>query len=239
MTSSDKSRVYRYTNIAYIIDALARGQMTLLNPSSWVDKNDSLYIDLYRQYRGVAAVFASCCTLSKETFHHWYIFGGSSSGAFIEYDRAQLEACFEALKVQGHKLRFEEVDYLTLPKVEKQNVSLDSFPFLKRWGFESEEEYRVIVESDDDDVISYAIPIPISAVQRIVINPWLPGPVVDSLKERIRSIAGCEELQVDHSRLIESNRWMAAGIKKLAGHVRRKTPAYKKLRKKSSKKKVR
>ncbi|HEX3664381.1 MAG TPA: hypothetical protein VHU23_04010 [Rhizomicrobium sp.] len=238
MKSSDNSKVYRYTSIAYVIDALSRREMTLLNPSSWVDKNDSLYISFYKQYRNVAHVFATCCTLSKETFQHWYIFGVSSAGAFIEYDRATLEACFEELKLQGHSLRFDEVQYLTLENVEKPTVSLESFPFLKRWGFGPEKEYRVIAETNNHDAISYPIPIPLNVIRRVVINPWLPRSVVDSLKARIRSIDGCEKLKVDHSRLIESDRWIAAGVRKLSGHLRtsavpRRTRPKKVVRKKS------
>jgi len=235
MKRATETKVYRYSNIAYIIDALARGEMVLLDPSSWEDKNDSQYIDLYRQYREVAGVFASCCTLSRETFHHWYIFGGSSAGAFIEYDRAELEACLEGLKSGGHKLRYKPVKYLTLENVEKSTASLKNFPFLKRFGFQSEKEYRVIVETDDETMTSYPIPIPIDVIRRIVINPWLPKSVVSSLRERIRSIPGCDRLSVDHSRLIKSDRWIAAGIKKLTGHIRSKRPAYKKLRKKKAK----
>jgi hypothetical protein len=237
MNTRERPKVYRYSSIAYVIDALTRREITLLNPSSWADKNDSLYINLYKQFRGVANVFASCCTLSKETFQHWYIFGGSSAGAFIEYDRVKLEAHFETLKAEGHKLRYEDVMYLTLEKVEGPLAKLERFPFLKRWGFEAEKEYRVIVETDDENVISYPIPIPLNAINRLVINPWLPRPVVESLKDAIHSIDGCEDLKVDHSRLIESDRWMVAGIKKLSGHLRTASPAYQKLRKKISKKK--
>jgi hypothetical protein len=232
MKVKERPKVYRYSSIAYVIDSLARREITLLNPSSWADKNDSLYISLYKQYREVGNVFASCYTLSKETFQHWYIFGGSSAGAFIEYDRTKLEACFETLKVAGHKLRYTEVEYLTLEKVEKAQATLERFPFLKRWGFESEQEYRVIVESDDKNLISYPIKIPIGVINRIVINPWLPRTVVQSLRETIHSINGCENLAVDHSRLIESARWMAAGVRKLSGHLRTKSPVYKKLQKK-------
>jgi len=237
MKAKDRTKVYRYSSIAYVIDALTRREIRLLDPSSWIDKNDSLYMNFYKQFRGVANVFASCCTLSKETFQHWYIFGGSSAGAFIEYDRAKLEACFEALKTKGHKLRYESVSYLTLERVEKPQATLERFPFLKRWGFEAEKEYRIIAETNDETLISYPIPIPLSAINRIVINPWLPRSVVDSLREVIHSIEGCENLKVDHSRLIESDRWMAAGVKRLSGHIRNKDPAYKKLRKKRSKNK--
>ena len=236
MDDPKESKVYRYSSIAYIIDAIARSQITLVDPASWADKNDSFFIDLYRQYRGVAAVFASCCTLSKETFHHWYVFGGSSAGAFIEYDRARLEACFDTLKTQGHKLRFEKVTYLTLQDVEGPQATLDRLPFLKRWGFDAEKEYRVIVETDDEEMIAYPLAVPNSAIRRIVVNPWLPRSVVDSIKTRIQGIDGCEKLKVDHSRLIESDRWKAAGIRKLAGYRRTIDPTFKKLRKKPSRK---
>jgi hypothetical protein len=231
MKNRTNAKVYRYSSIAYVLDALARKEMTLLDPKSWADKNDSLYVDLYKQYRGAGAVFASCCTLSTETFHHWYVFGGTHAGAFIEYDRTELESCFKSLKAQGHKIRYAKVKYFTLGRVEK-DATLNSLPFLKRWGFQSEREYRVIVETDDESHLAYRIPIPMAAINRVVINPWLPDPVVETLRARIHSISECANLTVDHSRLIDSDRWKAAGIRMVAGYKRRHNPVYKRLREK-------
>lgn len=182
-----KTLVRRYTSIAYLLDALSRQELTLLDPKSWADKNDSFFVDLYRQYRGVHAVFASCCTLSSETFHHWYVFGGSSAGAFIEYDRESLEDCLRTRKTEGHLVRFAAVKYFTLKRV-KSEATLQNLPFAKRWGFQAEKEYRVIAETDNDEMLTYPLSVPISAVRRVVINPWLPEAVVRTIRAQIHSI---------------------------------------------------
>lgn len=229
----DKERsVYRYTNIAYVLDALARKQLTLLDPKSWTDRNDSLYVDLYRQYRKAGSVLAACFTISNETFHHWHVFGGSSAGACIEYKRSMLETYLDQHRGRGHDIRFEKVKYVTLPKLGTQST-LENLPFLKRWGFQAEKEYRVIVEADDDELSTFNIPVPIAAIRRVVINPWLPDEVVQTLRQRINTMSDCENVVVEHSSLIDNDVWKANGIRMVAGHLRAVDPVYEKLRKRS------
>ena len=66
----------------------------------------------------------------------------------------------------------------------------------------------------------------IASVARVVINPWLSKDVVQSIRACIQSIPGCENLRVNHSRLIDSDKWQAAGIRRLSAHMR-KTAAHK------------
>lgn len=226
--------VTRYSSIAHVIDCLARKELPLLDPKSWIDRNDSLFMDFYRQHRKVPAVFAACATRSKETYHHWHVFAGQAAGAAIEFDRQKLEAHLRALQKQRHKLRFGIVRYLTLKRIEGGEAELQDFPFVKRWGFQAEKEYRIISECDDSDAVMLSIPLPIKIVRRIIINPWLPSQVVESLKDRIQSIAECEKLRVSHSHLIASDRWKAAGVRIVNGYRRSRDPRYRALRKSKS-----
>jgi hypothetical protein len=41
---------------------LARRELTLLDPSSWDDRNDSLFLEQYREKRGLQSVLALCFT---------------------------------------------------------------------------------------------------------------------------------------------------------------------------------
>jgi hypothetical protein len=233
----ERNVVSRYSSIANVIDTLTRRELSLLNPSSWIDKNDSQFVEFYRQYKGAPAVYAACFTLSNETFHHWYVFGRESAGAYLEFDTVAQEAHLGRLKKEGHKLRYESVQYFTLSGIGDPKISLDQFPFAKRWGFQAEKEYRIIIESEAI-AVSCQIPVPLRAVARVVINPWLSKDVVHSIRSCIHSIEGCEMLRVDHSRLIDSDKWQAAGIRRLSAHLRKTDPAYKnpKRRRKAKKK---
>lgn len=234
----ERNVVSRYSSIANVIDTLTRQELSLLNPSSWIDKNDSQFVEFYRQYKGAPAVYAACFTLSNETFHHWYVFGRESAGAYLEFDTALLEAHLAGLRKKGHKLRYQAVEYFALAAIEDPKISLEQFPFAKRWGFQAEKEYRIIIESDAI-AVSCQVPIPLQTVARVVINPWLSKDVVQSIRACIQSIPGCENLRVNHSRLIDSDKWQAAGIRRLSAHLRKTDPAYKKPKRRRARKKKR
>jgi hypothetical protein len=55
----------RYTNL------LKEQKITLLDPESWEDKNDSHFMSLYRKKKSLKSVLALCFTQASETFHHW------------------------------------------------------------------------------------------------------------------------------------------------------------------------
>jgi hypothetical protein len=165
----------RYTNIAAAIDILARQELVLLDPISWDDRNDRHFMNLYKEYIGADGLYAACCTLSNETYHHWHVFGGRS-GAYLEFEKSELEAHLKGLKKSGHRLRFEEVNYYTLNAIGEGKLTPEDMPFAKRWGFNAEEEYRIIAEGDADQ-ITYSIPLPVGLIRKVVINSWLPEPV--------------------------------------------------------------
>lgn len=231
MTSKSSDRIVRrYTNIAAIIDVLTRKQLALLDPLTWDDRNDRHFMNLYQQHVAAKKIYAACCTLSNETYHHWHVFGGSPIGAYLEFDRDRLEAHLATLK-KNHDLRFGVVAYYTLETIEEREIGPDDLPFAKRWGFQAEKEYRIIVSGKDKEQTSYSIPMPINLIGRVVVNPWLPQSVYDSLRNLLRKIDGCEKLRVAKSRLIDSTRWKVAGIKIVAGEKRRRRAPQKKKKK--------
>ena len=213
--------VRRYTNIAAIIDVLTRKQLSLLDPLTWDDRNDRHFMNLYQQHVGAKKVYAACCTLSDETYHHWRVFGGFQIGAYLEFDRGRLESHLSALQ-KSHELRFDVVRYYTLEKIEERKIGPSDLPFAKRWGFQAEKEYRIIANGDNEEQTSYSIPVPVDLIGRVVVNPWLPQSVYDSLRDVLRKIEGCEKLRVAKSRLIDSTRWKVAGIKIIAGEKRKR-----------------
>lgn len=114
--------IRRYTSIAATIDILARGQLPLLNPETWDDRNDRHFMNLYKEARtedGVESLYALCAATCPETYHHWRVFTSGADGACLELRRAPLE---EALRNMPN-VRFDEVKYLTLEKAKALNPS--------------------------------------------------------------------------------------------------------------------
>ncbi len=217
----------RYTNIAAIIDVLSRNELPLLDPTSWDDRNDRHFMNLYRGFIGAEVVYAACCTLSNETYHHWRVFGGRN-GAYLEFERAELERHLSTLVDTGHPITFKQVSYFTLDRIEMGRLKPGDLPFAKRWGFQAEREYRIIAEGTASQ-LTYPIPLPVRLIRKVVVNPWLTKDVYESVKASMRKIDGCSKLDVGRSHLIDNTRWKVAGIKAVAA-AHRKSYAFGNLR---------
>ena len=50
----------RYTELPYLIDYLQSGELALLNPKAWDDRNDSFYIEEYARARELEGIYALC-----------------------------------------------------------------------------------------------------------------------------------------------------------------------------------
>jgi hypothetical protein len=202
--------IRRYTSISATIDILQRKELSLLDPQTWDDRNDRYFMNLYRESKKLGGLYALCASTSSETYHHWRVFTHSADGACIEIKRAPLEA--ELADVQG--VRFQEVRYLRLEDVAKLNTKdRDQLPFVKRMGFQPEDEYRIIAETSDPQQAAIALEFPTSLIAKIYLNPWLPASVAETLTAVLRKIPGCSNLEISRSHLIDSARWKRAGDK--------------------------
>lgn len=233
--SKKRSYVRRYTNMESLRCLLRTKTITLVDPQKWDDKNDSYYLHLYKKEKKLRSLLALCLTRVSERYHLWKVFGprddegsravlsplgcgpyeGNSAltaiGVRIRFDRIRL---VRALKDSG--VRSGNVKYLTLSEIEKlpqehRSDPLAEFPFLKRYGFQDEKEFRLIYESKSETVSTKHIPIEMSCISRIVLSPWLDPSQFAQIKNELRSIDECRSLTITHSRLIDSRTWKQAG----------------------------
>ncbi|MGB5081258.1 MAG: DUF2971 domain-containing protein, partial [Burkholderiales bacterium] len=119
----------RYTDIPALIYLLNERKITLLDPQSWDDSNDSHYLTLYKEKKKLESVLALCFTQAGETYHHWRVFADGSSGVCIRFKRPEL---LSAIKKQPG-LRTRTVTYLTLEEIRDKKPAIHDLPFLKRW----------------------------------------------------------------------------------------------------------
>jgi hypothetical protein len=200
-------RLRRYTDIPSLIYLLREQRITLLDPQSWDDKNDSHYLRLYREKKNLKTVLAICFTQASETYHHWRVFAPGSSGVSISFKRKEL---FKALK-QEPALRMGPVEYLTLAKIRHRVLATEELPFLKRYPFQDEEEFRVVYESTKKTVSTLDIPIPLSCIYKITLSPWLPKVLSEHMKSMLQRSAGREKLRIRRSTLISNEEWKKLG----------------------------
>lgn len=205
--------IRRYTSIASVIDTLRRKQLALLNPESWDDRNDRHFMELYRQHRGVNGLYGLCAAQSSETYHHWRVFGGAADGACLEIKRPSLEKVLS----KDPRVRFGNVEYKLITEVDKMRKDdRGRLPFLKRKPYEPECEYRIIAETSEPQAPALSVPIELPWINRVYLNPWLPRPLFESIKETIREIPGCRSMKVIQTTMLENSSWKAAGDR-LAG----------------------
>jgi hypothetical protein len=203
-----KGYIRRYLPLSAVIDTLRRRKLALRNPENWDDRNDRLFMQLYKEKKRLTSLYAMCAAVRHETYYHWRVFTPGAEGACFEFWRDPLEAALR----ESDSTRFQEVKYLTLPQVAQLGPKdLENLPFYKRKGFGAEEEYRVIAWSGEPQAAALEFDIELLWVKQIELNPWMPEPLFQSVKDTIRAIDGCSSIKFRRSTLIDNQQWRDAG----------------------------
>jgi hypothetical protein len=197
----------RYTLLPSLIYMLTEKKLTLLDPQSWDDKNESYYLDLYREKTNRKTVLALCFALGTETYHHWSVFASGAGGVCVQFEQKPLIAALESRA----NVRTRKVKYLLLTESRKRPLKVTELPFLKRYAYKHEYEFRAIYQSKTRTVKSLDIAFPLSSISRITLSPWLPLALSDHVKEILRAIPGCAKLSIARSTLISNQEWKNLG----------------------------
>lgn len=198
---------FRYTNIPSLIHMLKNRQLTLLNPMTWDDKNDSSFVTLYKEKCQLASVLALCFTRSSETYHHWSIFAPSSSGVRITFDESHIRQSVNGIP----GLQLTDVNYVKIADIRKTQLSREKLPFLKRYPYKHESEVRLLWESSTEVKNTFSFSIELQGITRVTLSPWLHPSLVRSVKETLKSIDGCRSLSVYRTTLISNDEWLKHG----------------------------
>lgn len=196
----------RYTNIAAAIHLLQNRQITLLNPASWDDKNDAHFMAEYKRLRGVETVLAICFAATGETYHHWRVFSHGADGVCISFDRKPL---LDAFKKQAGitmgKMSYERVETVA----GWPELKVTQLPFLKRKPYEPEREYRVVYENKSEQIQFFDVPIKLSWINTITLSPWMPPAFQPAVTTTLKSVKGCEGIEIVRSTLVGRGSWQA------------------------------
>lgn len=204
MKDSSKGRfLRRYTELPFLIDMLQSREIALVNPKFWDDRNDAYYLQQFGAATGLKSVFCLCLTETNETYHHWRVFSHGSGGTCIEFHRGMLQE--DIGKVPD--VRADSVIYRTLKDMRSNPPATDELPFLKRYAFSDEMEFRIFVARQSHTDGIFRIPIRLGSISRIMLSPWLPKSVATHTKQTLRSIRGCSKLKIYRSTLVENESW--------------------------------
>lgn len=206
MSSKNNGMLRRYTDLPGLLCMLTKKKITLLDPNSWDDKNDAYYLELYKKRKNLGSTLALCLTQKNETYHHWSVFTSRENGVCIVFDRDK----FESFLDDQANLKHGSVRYMQLGEMQKNTPQIEELPFLKRYAFTDESEYRLVFTSERQMKVK-DIPLPINAIQKISVNPWAPDAFFEAIKTTIKKLDGCEEIKVGKSFLIDNKEWCRIG----------------------------
>jgi hypothetical protein len=201
-----KKFLRRYTDLPALIYLLRTKRITLLDPETWDDKNDSYFLRLYREKNKFHSVLALCFSQHAETYHHWRVFAAGPSGVCISFKREKLLRAIR--EVSG--IRQREVKYIKLTDTRRIKPAISQLPFLKRFPFEPENEFRIVLGSRKK-LTSLDIPIALSCIDKIVLSPWLHSSLSDQIKRTLWDIEDCSQLRINRSTLISNDEWRTFG----------------------------
>ena len=197
----------RYTDIPSLVGMLTHGELILLEPSSWDDKNDSYFIEQYKEKCALKSVLALCFTRAAETYHHWRVFSSGSSGVCVWFKEDILRR--NASEVP--RVRIKPVEYLTIEKIRKEKVTVSKLPFLKRQPFKPEREVRMLWESDKEQRSSLSVPFESAAISRITLSPWIHPSLADPVRSLLKSLPECRNYKIYRSTLVGNTEWKTCG----------------------------
>lgn len=196
-------KLRRYTNLPILLDMLVNKKITLLDPITWEDRNDSFYIEKYREIKGLKTVLALCFTTKPETFHHWKVFAGNSSGVCIQFNAEKLTRCFNKYP----DIRTGSVTYRLVRDLKRDNPSVDELPFLKRRQYADETEFRILYENKAQSFRTKNFSLNLGCIERITLSPWLPSSTSKTVKNIIWDIPGCAEIDLIRTGVLENTVW--------------------------------
>lgn len=197
----------RYTDLPALVNLLATRTLTLLDPGSWDDKNDSYFLSTYKEKKNLKSVLALCFTTAPETYHHWRVFSSGASGVCVHFDVTLLR---NAMK-QTKGVKFREMKYLKVNELRTKRPTVSQLPFIKRYPFNPEREVRALWESKDESRNFLDVPFDLAAIKRITVSPWLHPSLRKSLVSALKSIEGCEHIKIWRSTLTENAAWEQYG----------------------------
>lgn len=85
--------------------------------------------------------------------------------------------------------------------------SIEDLPFLKRYPFKNEREFRLVFTDKRarDELKQYEIAL--EGIKRITLSPWMPKPFIEPVKDTLRNLIGEVNINIYRSTLIENEKW--------------------------------
>jgi hypothetical protein len=202
-TSNAPALLRRYTDLPALLHILTTRRITLLDPKTWDDRNDSHFMAVYKERKKLKSLLALCFSEASETYHHWRVFSSGPAGVCIVFDKNRL---LEDIS-QVPQVSVGSMSYLTMTEARRKTFQVDELPFVKRYAYKPEREFRALYASPTEENFSLDLPIRLSSISRISLSPWMHSSLSKSTASTIRAINSCEKLRISRSTLVSNEQW--------------------------------
>jgi hypothetical protein len=182
-------------------------KLTLLDPASWEDKADARFMARYKEQSALRCVAAVCFSMASETFHHWRIFSHGAAGVRVSFRTQPFLKAIDSATGVTHGV----VRYLKVAETGTSRVRIDRLPFVKRYAYRDEQEYRIVYSSSRRTQGPIPLRVPVKCIDRITVSPWLDKARYEAVAATLHAIPGCSRLQVARSRLMDNDQWLRFG----------------------------
>lgn len=195
-------RLYRYTKHQYALEMIRTKEIVIPEPRGWDDVNDLEGLLQYQRIVGLVGLGVLCMTSEPDTYHHWKLYAHGQEGIALVFDRKKMREW-----ARTHRgTRLQSIRYVRMQDLKDLDVSLTRLPYLKRWGYRSEREWRLLYEADVSSQL-FKLPFPSEALSRIVINPWANIDEYAEMKDEYESILDRRVVRVTRTELVNSQTW--------------------------------
>ena len=117
-----------------------------------------------------------------------------------------------AQSIRTGKVEYPEVKALEA-RANNGTLSKEDLPFIKRYPYRGEEEFRIIFESDETEVLSHDIDIDVSCIKSVSLSPWVHKSLRAKTKELIKKIDGCSNIKVVEATITDHDNWKSCADK--------------------------
>ena len=189
--------------------------MTLRDPRQWDDRNDSYFLEKYKEHKGLKTLLALCfAEASSETYHHWRVFSSGVNGVCIYFDKSRIVNAFKKkCKEDGIAPIARYMEYVKIDQLEKNPPGVDDLPFRKWYPYGDEREYRIVCAGKKSLPDDWSFKIDLDCIERVSLSPWMPVTIEGTLICHLKSIPGCSALRISRSRLTDFHDWKAVADK--------------------------
>jgi hypothetical protein len=193
----------RYTSLPMLLDLIQRQSLVFLKPDTWQDRNDSLVMAEYKKEKKLTCLLALCFSNGDETIHHWNTFANGPSGCRIDF----MPSLIDDIK-DKNGIRYGKVSYRKMRNITEKDRKDSKRPFIKRWPYRIEEEFRFLYESTkpaDAERTELIVPIEINSIRSITVSQSMPKTVFESIKSQLSAKLA---KRISRSTLFENQIWV-------------------------------